>query len=316
MSFKSIATLAFTVGLCSGSAFAAEPIPVMASFSILGDLVKQVGKDHVAVQTLVGPNGDAHTYEPSPQDAIKMSKAKLFVVNGLGFEGWMERLVSASHYKGKVVTASNGITPREFTAEEAAKEEAEEAHEHHNEHHDEHHDGGHDPHAWHNIPNAIQYVHYIADGLSQIDPAHQSDYQANAKSYIQKLEQLDADLLKKFAAIPDAERKMITSHDAFGYLSARYHITTLAPQGMSTESEASAKDVAVIVKQIRQEKIKALFVENISDPRMIQQISRETGVKPGQELFSDALSPANGPASTYFDMMQYNTSQILAAMKP
>jgi zinc/manganese transport system substrate-binding protein len=151
--------------------------------------------------------------------------------------------------------------------------------------------------------------------LSQIDPTHQAEYQSNANRYIQQLEQLDKTLVKEFAAIPTEQRKMITSHDAFGYLSARYQITTIAPQGMSTESEASASDVAKIIQQIRKEKIKALFVENISDPRLMQQISKETDVAPGKELFSDALSDKSGPASTYLDMMRYNTAQILSALK-
>jgi len=304
-----IAALTSSV-LCAPSTWAAEKISVVTSFSILGDLVQQVGGEHVAVTTLVGPNGDAHMYQPTPQDTIRLTKSQLFVVNGLGFEGWMDRLVSASHYKGQVITASTGIHPLAFN--HAAEETEHDADEHHD---DEHAHGNQDPHAWHSIPNTVQYVHNIADGLSQIDPTHKAAYQTNATNYIQQLEQLDTTLLKQFAAIPAKQRKMITSHDAFGYLSARYQITTIAPQGMSTESEASASDVAKIIKQIRQENIKALFVENISDPRLMQQISNETDVNPGQELFSDALSDAKGPASTYLDMMRYNTAQILSALK-
>ena len=246
-------------------------------------------------------------YEPSPQDSIKLTKSKLFVVNGLGFEGWMDRLVTASHFKGKVLTASQGVTPRKLTETEATHE----AEKHHEE--NDHHTAF-DPHAWHSIPNTIEYVHNIADGLIQIDPEHQQEYQQNAQHYIEQLQQLDASLVKAFADIPEAKRKMITSHDAFGYLAARYHISILAPQGMSTEAEASAKDVASIIKQIRQENIKALFVENISDPRLIQQLSRETGVQPGKELYSDALSSSDGPASTYLEMMRYNTTQIFSAL--
>ncbi len=297
--------------LCSmvaGQTYASDtPIPVTASFSILGDLVKQVGQAHVQVNTLVGINGDAHVYQPSPQDSIKLTKSKLFVVNGLGFEGWMDRLVTASHFKGKVLTASQGVTPRKLTETEATHE----AEKHHEE--NDHHTAF-DPHAWHSIPNTIEYVHNIADGLIQIDPEHQQEYQQNAQHYIEQLQQLDASLVKAFADIPEAKRKMITSHDAFGYLAARYHISILAPQGMSTEAEASAKDVASIIKQIRQENIKALFVENISDPRLIQQLSRETGVQPGKELYSDALSSSDGPASTYLEMMRYNTTQIFSAL--
>ncbi len=298
--FRLLTTTLITSALCTQTVFAADKINVVASFSILGDLVQQVGGEHVSVSTLVGPNGDAHVYQPTPQDTIRLTKSQLFVVNGLGFEGWMERLVSASHYKGKVITASQSIKPQTFTDTDDNKAAPHTAQ---------------DPHAWHSIPNAVQYVHNIADGLSQIDPEHKVEYQANAGNYIQRLEQLDKSLLQEFAAIPADKRKMITSHDAFGYLSARYQITTIAPQGMSTESEASASDVAKIIKQIRKEKIKALFVENISDPRLMQQISKETGVNPGKELFSDALSDKSGPASTYLDMMHYNTTQILSALK-
>lgn len=308
-SFSLLFSVLISGVLSIAPAWADEKIPVMASFSILGDLVQQVGGKHVAVTTLVANNSDAHVYQPTPQDTIRLTKSKLFVVNGLGFEGWMERLVSASHYKGKVITASSGIQPLSF-GEDAHHEEEEEQHDA-----AEHRHGSQDPHAWHSIPNTIQYVRNIANGLSQIDPAHQADYQANAGRYIQQLEQLDKTLLQAFAAIPAEKRKMITSHDAFGYLSHRYQITTIAPQGVSTETEASASDVAKIIRQIRKENIKALFVENISDPRLMQQISKETGVQPGKALFSDALSDNRGPASTYLDMMRYNTAQILTALK-
>lgn len=290
------------------AARADDRIQVVASFSILGDLVQQVGQEHVAVSTLVGPDGDAHTYEPTPQDIAKLSKSNLFVMNGLGLEGWIDRLINASHYKGKVVIASQGLTPLPF--KEMGEEEHEAGHDAAHEHHHQW-----DPHAWHSIPNAIQYVNTIAAALSAQDPAHQQDYQHNASQYIATLQALDKDLLARFAAIPAAQRKMITSHDAFGYLAHRYQITTIAPQGMSTEAEASAKEIASIIKQIRSEKITALFVENITDPRLIQQISRETKVEPGKELYSDALSPAGGPATTYLDMMRYNTTQILQALQ-
>ncbi len=302
-SFRILISAILTSTLWTSSVWAEEKTPVIASFSILGDLVQQIGGEHVAVTTLVNRNSDAHVYQPTPQDTIRLTKSKLFVVNGLGFEGWMERLVSASHYKGKVITASTGIQPRAFSGEEDQHHDA-----------DKHH-GNQDPHAWHSIPNTIQYVHNIAEGLSQIDPTHQADYQSNAAKYIQQLEQLDKSLLQEFATIPAEKRKMITSHDAFGYLSDRYQIITIAPQGVSTESEASASDIAKIIKQIRKEQIKALFVENISDPRLMQQISKETGVQPGKPLFSDALSDEKGPAATYLEMMHYNTEQILAALK-
>ncbi|WP_409421394.1 metal ABC transporter substrate-binding protein [Pseudaeromonas sp. ZJS20] len=306
------------LGLCSllllaAPAFAA-PIPVTATFSILGDLVKQVGGEQVAVHSLVGPNGDAHVYQPSPQDVRTLSQSKLLVSNGLHFEGWLDRLSQASGFKGAEVVASQGIKARAMAEEEDGTEEHEHEHDGKEEAGHHHHDGI-DPHAWNDPENVIVYVNNIASGLSQLDPEHASQYQANAEAYVRQIKALDGEYRPRFAALSAQQRRAITSHDAFGYLAQAYDLSLLAPQGINTEAEASAADVGKLIRQIRQEHIKALFVENISDPRLIEQIARETGVQPGGSLYSDALSPADGEAPDTLSLLRHNLSTLLKAME-
>jgi len=310
-----LAALLVVVGAAS-SASAAEPLKVVASFSILGDLVAEVGGQHVAVRTIVGPNGDAHVYEPTPADARDAAGADLVVVNGLGFEGWLDRLIDASGYSGTVAVASTGVTPLRLS-EEAASGMPVEEEEHAAADHDEagHHHGDVDPHAWQSVPNAEIYVGNIADALCATDPADCADYRANATAYTAELKDIDATVRSIVAAIPKERRKVISTHDAFGYFADEYGIAFLAPQGVSTESEASAGGVAALIAQIRAEKVTAVFFENISDPRLIEQIARETGVKPGGELFSDALSGPDGPAPTYAAMMRHNVELLAGAMR-
>lgn len=285
-------------------------IPVVASFSILGDFVKEVGGDRVSVSTLVGPNGDAHVFQPSPADAKKVAAAKLVFVNGLGFEGWIDRLVKASGTKAEVVVATTGIAPREMAEEE---DDHDHDHKKHADAHDHDH-GGTDPHAWQSVDNAEVYVANIRDALIAADPDGKATYEANAAAYTAKLDALDAQVKAAIAAIPAERRRIITSHDAFGYFGAAYGMEFVAPQGVSTEAEASAKDVARIIRQIKAEKIPAVFMENISDPRLVKRIAAETDAKIGGELYSDALSDDKGPASTYIDMMQNNIRQFSAAL--
>lgn len=295
---------------------AATKIPVVASFSILGDFVKQVGGDRVEVTTLVGPNGDAHVFQPAPTDAKKVAAAQIVFVNGLGFEGWIDRLVKASGTKAEIVVATRGITPREMAEEEEGHDHAD-AHDHDKDHdhdHAEHDHGGIDPHAWQSVPNAEIYVANIRDALIAADPAGKAAYEANAATYTAKLQALDAEVKAAVATIPASNRRIITSHDAFGYFGAAYGIEFIAPQGVSTESEASAKDVARIIRQIRAENIPAVFMENISDPRLVKRIAKETKAKIGGELFSDALSDDKGPASTYIDMVKNNIAQLSSAL--
>ncbi len=290
----------------AGHAFA-EPLKVVASFSIIGDFAKNVGGDRVDVTTLVGPDGDAHVYEPSPADAVSMASAKLVLVNGLHFEGFLQRLVEASASKAAIVELTKGITPIDFKPEFAEAEAAEGGHEGHNH-------GSTDPHAFQSVVNAKVYVKNIADAFCNADSAGCDAYKANATAYTEKLDALDKEVREAIAAIPQEKRVVITSHDAFGYFEHEYGLTFLAPQGLSTESEPSAADVAKLVEQVKQDKAAAIFVENITNPRLIEQISVETGIKVGGTLYSDALSKADGPAPTYIDLMRNNIKQIKGAI--
>ncbi|SEL20428.1 zinc/manganese transport system substrate-binding protein [Bosea lupini] len=277
-------------------AFAQEKLPVVASFSILGDFVREIGGERVTVTTLVGPDGDAHVYSPTPADAKTVAGAKLVVVNGLKFEGWLTRLVKSSGTKATVATATTGITPLKMADDHG------------------HGHGGEDPHAWQSVANARLYVGNVRDALIAADPAGKATYEANAAAYQTKLDALEAEIKAAVARIPADRRKAITSHDAFGYFVKAYGIAFIAPQGVSTEAEASAKDVARIIRQIKAEKVPAVFLENITNPRLAEQIARESGAKIGGRLYSDALSAADGPAGTYIAMMKHNISQIEKAL--
>jgi zinc/manganese transport system substrate-binding protein len=289
-------------GPAATSLRAQEKLPVVASFSILADFVREIGGDRVAVTSLVGPNGDAHVYSPSPTDAKTVAAAKLIVVNGLKFEGWLPRLIRSAGAKGVVATATSGVKPIE--SEEAGHSHGKGGHDH----------GRDDPHAWQSVANAKIYVANIRDALVSADPAGRASYEANATAYLAKLDALDAEIAAAVARIPAERRKAITAHDAFGYFSRTYGIAFVAPQGVSTESEASARDVGRIIRQIRAQKIPAVFLENVTNPRLIDQIARESGARIGGRLFSDALSDANGPAGTYIAMMKHNISEIEKAL--
>lgn len=296
--------LALCLTISATEARAEKKIQVIASFTILADLVKNVGGDRVAVTTLVGPNGDVHVYEPTTADAKALSTADLVVVNGLGMEGWMDRLIKTSGYKGPIVVATKGIKPREMSKEEKEEHEHGAKHEHMI-----------DPHAWQDLSNGRIYVENIAKGLSAVDPAGTPTYQANAAAYKAKLTNLDKWVKAEFAAIPKAKRRMITTHDAFGYLGAACGIKILSPVGFSTESEAAAGDIAKLIQQIRKEKITAVFIENVTDPRLMQQVAKESGVTLGGELYSDSLSKPDEAAPTYIDMFKNNVTKLVAAMR-
>ncbi len=265
------------------------PLPVVASFSILGDFLREVGGDAVRVSVLVGPDGDAHVYEPTPADARKVSEAKLVFVNGLGFEGWLDRLVAAADAKSRVLVASAGITPRKL-------------------------DGGVDPHAWQDIANARRYVENIRDALKSADPERAALYEEKSAAYLTTLEALDKEVASAIAAIPSQRRRVVSTHDAFGYFSARYGLEFIAPQGVSTEAEPSARDIARIIDSARREKVTAIFLENISDPRLAQRLAKESGVTLGGELYSDALSKPDGPAASYVAMMRHNVGEVAKAL--
>ncbi len=280
------------------SASAQEKLPVAATFSILGDLVKNVGGERIALTTLVGADGDAHVYSPTPADAKNLASARVVFLNGLGFEGWMDRLVKASGTKAPLVAVTRGIKTRKMADD----------HGHGHSHADT------DPHAWQSVSNAKSYVANIREALIKADPAGKAEYEANAKAYLDKLDTLDKEIRSAVNAIPKARRKVIVSHEAFAYFEAAYGVDFVAPQGVSTESEASAQDVAKIIRQIRAHKIPAVFLENVSDPRLVQRIADETGAKIGGTLYSDALSGPSGPAPTYIDMMRHNLRQFADAL--
>jgi zinc/manganese transport system substrate-binding protein len=292
--------------LGAAAAFA-EPLKVVASFTIIADFARNVGGNRVAVTTIVGPDGDAHVYEPKPADAVAMVGADVVLVNGLHFEGFLQRLVEASATKASIVTLTAGVTPINFKPEFADADAAEGA---------DTSDGKAvvDPHAFQSIANARIYVKNIADAFCAADSDGCVSYQTNAAAYTKKLDALEGDVNAAIQSIPEAKRVVITSHDAFGYFEKAYGLTFLAPQGVSTDAEPSAADVARLVEQVRQDKAAAIFVENITNPRLIEQIASETGVKVGGTLYSDALSHPDGPASTYIDMMRNNIAQIKGAI--
>jgi zinc/manganese transport system substrate-binding protein len=305
--------LGLSLAVLSLPAAAADRLSVVTSITVLADIVKQVGGDDVEVRSLVGPNGDAHVYEPTPQDAQAVTKADLIVVNGLELEGWMDRLVTASGTKAKIVVASQGIATLRAEDEDHEAHEAQEAHDDHADEGHEH--GGLDPHAWNSAANGAIYAANIAKALEAADPADAATYQANGAKYVAELKDLDAWARREVATIPEAKRKVITSHDAFGYLGAAYGIEFHAPVGFSTESEASAGDIARLIDQIKQEHIKAVFIENATDPRLVQQVAKASGAEMGGELYAEALSTEDGPASTYAKMFRYNISLLVAGMK-
>lgn len=268
---------------------AAERLNVVASFSILGDFVRNVGGDRVNLTTLVGADGDVHVYTPAPGDAKRIAAAKLVFVNGLGLEGWLPRLVQSAGSKAKVVTASAGITPLKLGA--AA-----------------------DPHAWQSVPNARIYVTDIANALAAAAPDDAEVFRTQAKAYLEKLEALDREVREAMAKIPPERRKVISTHDAFGYFSVEYGIQFIAPLGVSTETEPSARDIAAIIGQIKAARIPAVFLENISDDRLIRRIAAETGAKVGGTLISDGLTGEKGPAPTYIDMVRHNIKALTSAL--
>ncbi|HEY1154143.1 MAG TPA: metal ABC transporter substrate-binding protein [Pseudolabrys sp.] len=275
-------------------AYASDKVNVVATFSILADFVRNVGGDRVEVTALVGPGADAHVYTPSPSDAKKIAAAKLVVVNGLGLEGWLPRLVKSSGGTATMLVASTGITPLRPG-------------------------GGHhaeaDPHAWQSVANAKIYVGNIRDALMTADPDGAATYRSNAEQYLARLDALDREVREAVAQIPPERRKVISSHEAFGYFAAAYGVAFVAPQGVSTESEPSARDLATIIRQIRKENIPAVFLENISDPRLVERIAAETGARIGGTLYSDSLTGEKGDAPTYIDMVRHNIRAVSSALK-
>jgi zinc/manganese transport system substrate-binding protein len=268
---------------------AQERLSVVASFSILGDFVRNIGGDRINVTTLVGPNADVHVYTPAPANAKTIAGAKLVIVNGLGLEGWLPRLVQSAGGKATIVVASSGIAPLKLGAEA-------------------------DPHAWQSVGNAKIYVANIRDALASADAADGAVFRANAERYLAALDTLDAEVRAAVEKIPPERRKVISTHNAFGYFAEAYGIEFIAPLGVSTETEPSARDVAGIIGQIKRAKIPAVFLENMSDDRLIGRIAAETGAKVGGTLFSDALTDEKGDAPTYIAMVKHNIRALTSAL--
>jgi zinc/manganese transport system substrate-binding protein len=268
---------------------AQDRLNVVASFSILADFVRNVGGEGVNVAMLVGPEGDAHVYRPTPADAKKVAEAKLLFINGLGLEGWLPRLVQSAGGKATLVTATNGIAPLKLGSTA-------------------------DPHAWQSVANAKTYVANIRDALTAASPANAAAFRANADAYLAQLDALDGEVRQAVATIPEARRKVISTHRAFGYFAAAYGVEFIAPVGVSTESEPSARDIAGIITQIKKAKIPAIFLENISDPRLIQRIADETGARIGGTLYSDSLTAEKGEAPTYIAMVRHNIKALTSAL--
>ncbi|HRK95993.1 MAG TPA: metal ABC transporter substrate-binding protein [Rhodospirillales bacterium] len=305
---RAVLLVAAVAGMATGWAgtlLADPPVKAVASFSILADMVGEVGGERVKLTTLVGPDGDGHVYQPTPADAKAVATATIVFVNGLGFEGWMDRLVESANFTGPLVVASKGVEP--LAVGGGASGEGADAHAGHGH-------GEIDPHAWQSLENGKKYVRAIADALSEVDPAGAGVYRANADRYLADIEMLEQEVRASIAALPEGRRSIVTSHDAFGYFARAYGLRVLSPEGVSTESEASAGDVAALITQIRKEAIPAVFMENITDPRLLEQIRRETGAVMGGTLYSDALSEADGPAPTYLRMFRHNVQTLTQAL--
>jgi len=270
--------------LTTAQAAADSRVKVVATFSILGDLVANIGGDRVDVAVLVGPDTDAHTYQPRPSDARTLAGAQVLVSNGLGFEGWIDRLAEAASFKGRQIVASA----------EAAQES--------------------DPHCWQDVACARRYVANIADGLAAADPANAALYHARAAEYDQRLATLDRWIRAEIARVPEDRRKAITGHNAFRYFARAYGVRFSAPRGHNTDNEPTARDVANLIRQVREQKIKALFVENMTNPNLVDEIARDSGASVGPPLYSDALSNPGGPAATYEAMMRHNVTALVAGM--
>ncbi len=285
--------LALTLSALSQGAMA-KTLNVVTSFSVLDDMVLQVGGEHVHVDTLVGPDGDPHTFEPTPKDSVLLSKADVVVVNGLGLEGWLDRLVKASGFKGELVVASQGV--KTHTLDEDGKTVT-------------------DPHAWNSAANGTLYAQNILAGLVKADPQDEAALNVSGQKYIAQLQQIDSWAKARFSAIPQVKRKVLTSHDAFGYFGRAYGVTFMAPQGLSSESEASAAQVGALIQQIKADGVQTWFMENQLDPRLVKQIASATGAQPGGELYPEALSKPGGVADSYVKMLRHNVETLANSMR-
>jgi zinc/manganese transport system substrate-binding protein len=294
--------LAFALAVACPAA-SAKSIKVTATFSILADLTREAGGDTVEIVSLIAPEQDAHGFDPKPSDIRALAQADLIVANGLGFEPWLAKAMAAAKPRARLVIATRGITAMPLPDD------------HHGHDHDPKHAHAKDPHAWQNASFAKTYVWNIAAGLAAADPVHASNYTARAQAAAARFDRLHQEVRAALDRVPSARRVAVTNHDAFQYFGAAYGVRFLSPLGVSPEGEPSAAAVAALIQQIRRERITAVFVDNLDDPRLIDQIARETGAKVGPRLYSDALSKADGPAATYEALMRYNARTLANAMQ-
>jgi zinc/manganese transport system substrate-binding protein len=295
-------------------AWAQEPARVVASFSVLGDMTRQIAGDRIQLRTVAGPNVDAHTFQPRPSDAEALRGATLAVRNGLGFDAWFDRMLRSANWRGPTATTTDGITARRMAA-----------HSHGHGHSHGQGSGGQqqsgqprtvpDPHAWQDLRLGIRYVRTIAAALAAADAANAAAYAEAADGYARRLTELDDWVRAQIATVPEVRRKVVTSHDAFGYFGSAYGIRFLAPQGVSTEAEPSAAQVGRLIRQIRGEGITAVFMENMGNPATLQRLADEAGVRVGGRLYADALSAPDGPAPTYEAMFRHNVGLLVPAMR-
>lgn len=292
---KFLLIFALLCPLVSHNALAA-PLKVVATFSVLADMIRLIGGEDVEVSVIVPENADPHVYQPTSANVCSLQKAELVVINGLGFEGWMTRLIESSGYKGPVITASEKVNPRQLPDEKST-----------------------DPHAWHDVQNGIAYVKAIAHGLKERLPEAKERIEKNTQVYLKDLETLDSWVKEQYRQVPSHIPKIVvTTHDAFSYYGQAYGITFKSPVGISTEAEPSPKDVAQLIETIRKENIKAIFLENLAKSRLLQEIAREArGLDIQGELYADSLSDPKeekSPAKTYISMIRHNTSEIIKAL--
>ncbi len=280
----------------AAAARAQAPLDVVASFTILADMTREIGADALRVTSLVGPDGDAHSFSPRPSDVRSIAAARVLVRNGLGFEPWLDRVLRTSGFKGTDIVAAAAVQPRRLTDS-----------------HGHSHGAGRDPHAWQDPRNALLYVRAIADGLARADAPRADLYRQRADAYAARIRETDAWIEALFAPVPREKRRIITSHDAFGYFGTRYGIEFRAAQGVTTEGEPSAQAIATLARQIRRDKIRVVFVENMTNPAIIETLAREAGAVVGGKVFSDALSPPDGPAPSYIAMLRHNATLFARA---
>lgn len=281
---------------------------VVATFSVLGHLVEQIGGDVVEVRTLVGPGGDVHTFEPSPADSANFAGALLIVENGVGLEPWLDRLYSASRSRAERLAVADGLPLLKLGGEEDDKAGQAGPHGH------DHASGEFDPHVWQDPARVILVVAAIRDALSTADPANAATYTANAARYTTELEQLDAWAVSQVALVPAERKKLVTNHEAFAYFADRYGfqvVGTALP--LSTEaSDPSAGEIAELVEKIKAAGVPVIFAENASNPRLMRQIAGAAGVQVA--TLYDVLGEPGTPGATYVSMVQYNVSTIVSGL--